>query len=115
MSNALGEPPLRQLTRLRSELQVATARLSAQLFPEDPFLGMEFGIIARICLADRTGGARVGRPVRAAGAISVRKMALPLGNSSETTRRHCRELIAYKIMQLSALGHCPLYSDLFND
>ncbi|HEX8622520.1 MAG TPA: hypothetical protein VF718_11160 [Allosphingosinicella sp.] len=93
MSNASGEPPLRQLTRLRSELQIATAQLTARLFPEDPFLAMEFGIAARICLPDWTCGAGVARPERAARAISVRKMALSLGNSFETTRRHCLELI----------------------
>jgi len=74
-------------------MQIATAQLTARLFPEDPFLGMEFGIVARICLPDWTFGARVERPERAARAISVRKMALSLGNSFETTRRHCRQLI----------------------
>ena len=74
-------------------MQIATAQLTARLFPEDPFLATEFGIAARICLPDWTSGARVARPARAARAISVRKMALSLGNSSETTRRHCRQLI----------------------
>jgi hypothetical protein len=104
MSNAFGEPPIRQLTRLRSELQIATAQLTARLFPEDPFLGMEFGIVARICVPDWTCGASVARPARAARAISVRKMALSLGNSSETTRRHCRQLIEHGVFAASPQG-----------
>jgi len=104
MSKALGEPPLRQLTRLRGEMQIATAQLTARLFPEDPFLGMEFGIVARVCLPDWTCGARVARPGRAARAISVRKMALSLGNSSETTRRHCRQLIERGVFAVSPQG-----------
>lgn len=104
MSNALGDPPLRQLMRLRGEMHIATAQLTARLFPEDPFLGMEFGIVARICLTDWTGGAGVARPERAARAISVRKMALSLGNSSETTRRHCRQLIERGVFAESPQG-----------
>jgi hypothetical protein len=104
MDNASGEPPLRQLTRLRSELQIATAQLTARLFPENPFLGMEFGIVARICLPDWTRGARVERPARAARSISVRKMALSLGNASETTRRHCRQLIERGVFAASPQG-----------
>jgi hypothetical protein len=104
MSNASGEPPLRQLTRLRSELQVATAQLTARLFPEDPFLGMEFGIVARVCLADWTCGASVVRPTQSARAISIRKMALSLGNSSETTRRHCRQLIDRGVFAATSQG-----------
>jgi hypothetical protein len=104
MSNALGEPPIRQLTRLRSEMQIATAQLTARLFPDDPFLGMEFGIVARICLPDWAGGATVARPARAARAISVRRMALSLGNSSETTRRHCRQLVERGVFGASPQG-----------
>ncbi|HEX8124243.1 MAG TPA: hypothetical protein VF548_01535 [Allosphingosinicella sp.] len=104
MSNALGEPPLRQLTRLRGEMQIATAQLTARLFSENPFLGMEFGIVARICLPDWTCGGTVARPARAVRAISVRKMALSLGNSSETTRRHCRQLIERGVFAVSPQG-----------
>ncbi|HEX8224705.1 MAG TPA: hypothetical protein VF605_12885 [Allosphingosinicella sp.] len=104
MSNALGEPPLRQLTRLRGEMQIGTAQLTARLFPEDPFLGMEFGIVARICLPDWKCGAPLARPAQAARAISVRKMALSLGNSPESTRRHCRQLIERGVFAASPQG-----------
>ncbi|HEX9964794.1 MAG TPA: hypothetical protein VGB04_07405 [Allosphingosinicella sp.] len=80
------------------------AQLTARLFPEDPFLGMEFGIVARICLPDWTCGAGVTRPARAARAISVRKMALSLGNAFETTRRHCRQLIERGVFAESPQG-----------
>jgi DNA-binding Lrp family transcriptional regulator len=85
-------------------MQIATAQLTARLFPEDPFLGMEFGIVARVCLPDWACGARVARPARAARAISVRTMALSLGNSFETTRRHCRQLIARGVFVASPQG-----------
>ncbi|HEU0100391.1 MAG TPA: hypothetical protein VFQ67_16650 [Allosphingosinicella sp.] len=85
-------------------MQIATAQLTARLFPEDPFLGMEFGIVARICLPDWTCGGTLARPARAARAISVRKMALSLGNSSETTRRHCRQLIGRGAFAASPQG-----------
>lgn len=104
MSKALGEPPLRQLTRLRGEMHIAAAQLTARLFPEDPFLGMEFGIVARVCLPDWACGARVARPARAVRAISVRRMALSLGNASETTRRHCRQLIERGAFAVSPQG-----------
>jgi hypothetical protein len=85
-------------------MQIAAAQLTARLFPEDPFLGMEFGIAARICLPDWTCGARVTRPERAGRAISIRRMALSLGNAFETTRRHCRRLIERGAFAVSPQG-----------
>ena len=85
-------------------MQIATAQLTARLFPENPFLGMEFGIVARICLPDWTGGAGVARPERAERAISVRRMALSLGNPSETTRRHCRQMVERGVFAVSPQG-----------
>jgi hypothetical protein len=93
MNDAQSDPPLRQLTRVRAEMSIATAQLTARLFPEDPFLGMEFGIVARICLPDWKCGATLARPGQATHTISIRKMALSLGNSPETTRRQCRKLV----------------------
>lgn len=93
MMNALSEAPLRQLTRLKSEMHIAAAQLTARLFPENPFLGMEFGLVARICLPDWTVGGELARPAAPTRAIAVRKMALSLGNSPESTRRHCNRLI----------------------
>ena len=74
-------------------MQIAAAQLTAGLFPEDPFLGMEFGIAARICLPDWASGDTIARPVAATRAIAIRKMALSLGSSPESTRRHCNQLI----------------------
>jgi hypothetical protein len=93
MTNASSGAPLRQLTRLKSEMHIAAAQLTARLFPDYPFLGMEFGIVARICLPDWTSGGALARPAAAARAIAVRKMALSLGNSPESTRRRCNRLI----------------------
>jgi hypothetical protein len=94
MTNASSGAPLRQLTRLKSEMHIAAAQLTARLFPENPFWGMEFGSVARICLPDWTFGAELARPAKPTRAIAVRRMALSLGNSPESTRRHCNRLIA---------------------
>ncbi|HEX8624499.1 MAG TPA: hypothetical protein VF782_05400 [Allosphingosinicella sp.] len=93
MTNFSSDAPLRQLTRLKSEMHIAAAQLTASLFPENPFLGMEFGLVARICLPDWTIGGELARPAAPTRAIAVRKMALSLGNSPESTRRHCNRLI----------------------
>lgn len=104
MTNISSEAPLRQLTRLKSEMHIAAAQLTARLFPENPFLGMEFGLVARICLADWTFGAELARPAAPTRAIAVRKMALSLGNSPESTRRHCNRLIERGAFVGSPLG-----------
>lgn len=93
MTNGSSEAPLRQLIRLKSEMHISAAQLTARLFPDHPFLGMEFGIVARICLPDWTSGRALARPAAPVRAIAVRKMALSLGNSPESTRRHCNRLI----------------------
>ncbi len=93
MTTASSGAPLRQLTRLKSEMHIAAAQMTAGLFPENPFLGMEFGLVARICLPDWTSDGQLARPAAATRAIAVRKMALSLGNSPESTRRHCKRLI----------------------
>lgn len=102
--NTAGDPPLRQLTRLRSEMHIATAQFTAELFPTNPMLGMEFAIAARVCLADWTRGATVARPREVRRGIAVRKLALSLGNSPESTRRHCNQLIDLGVLTASPLG-----------
>jgi hypothetical protein len=104
MTNASGEAPLRQLTRLKSEMHIAAAQLTARMFPDHPFLGMEFGIVARICLPDWTSGKELARPAAPTRAIAVRKMALSLGNSPESTRRHCNRLIERGAFTASSQG-----------
>ncbi|MES2444126.1 MAG: hypothetical protein V4574_14965 [Pseudomonadota bacterium] len=81
-----------QLTRLRTEMVVASAQLTAELFPDQPFLGVEFGIAARICLPDWTHGGGLARPAAPVRTITVRQMALSLGRAPETTRRHANRL-----------------------
>jgi hypothetical protein len=85
-------------------MQIAVAQHTAGLFPENPFLGMEFGIAARIGLPDWTCGTALRRPAEATRAIAVRKMALSLGNSPESTRRHCNQLIDRGALAASPRG-----------
>jgi predicted DNA-binding transcriptional regulator len=99
------EPPLRQLTRLRTEMALASAeRMAFELFPEDPMLAVEFGIVARICLPDWSRGAGLALPAAAERAIAVRQIALSLGGSAETTRRRVNQLIARGALSVSAQG-----------
>ena len=104
MKKALSDPPLRQLARLLGELHIATAQLTARLFSDDPLLGMEIGIVARVCLADWRSGTGLARPETATRAIAIRKMALSLGNSPESTRRHCNQLVDRGVFVTSPAG-----------
>jgi hypothetical protein len=97
-------PPLRQLTRLRSEMSIACAQLTARLLPGDPMLAVKLGIVARICLPDWVSGGSLQRPVTPTRVITVRKMALSLGHAAETTRRRVNLLIERGVLASSARG-----------
>jgi DNA-binding IclR family transcriptional regulator len=96
--------PLRQLTRLRAEMAIAAAQLTATLFPEQPMLGIEFGIVARVCLPDWVDGRAIRRPAAPERSIAVRQIALSLGTAPETTRRHVNMLAERGILDASSQG-----------
>ena len=85
--------PLRQITRLRTELAIAAAKLTGEMFPDQPLLGIEWGIAARISLPDWAAAGTLARPSAPTRWIAVRRMALSLGNPAETTRRHVHLLV----------------------
>jgi len=95
---------MRQLTRLRTEMSIATAQLTARLLPDEPMLGAKLGIVARICLPDWTSGGSVQRPDVPTRAIPMRKMALSLGSAPETTRRRVKMLIDRGVLIASGQG-----------
>lgn len=72
---------------------LAGARLTAKLFPGQSKLGIEFGIVARVCLPDWIRDGELVRPARPQRAISIRRIGLSLGASLETTRRHVGVLV----------------------
>jgi len=98
------DPPLRQITRLRAEMGIAAAQLTAGLFPEQPMLGIEYGIVERVCLPDWVREGRVAGPEAPVRTISVRTMAASLGSASESTRRHVNRLRDRGAFAASALG-----------
>ncbi len=85
--------PLRQITRLRTEMAISAAALTGAMFPDQPMLGIEYGIVARISLPDWCAGGALARPAETSRAITIRRMALSLGSPAETTRRHVRQLV----------------------
>jgi hypothetical protein len=85
--------PLRQITRLRTEMAIAAARLTGELFRDDPALGVEYGVVARVCLPDWTRGGVLAPPSGGTRAITVRRIAASLGTAPETTRRHAHLLL----------------------
>jgi DNA-binding transcriptional regulator YhcF (GntR family) len=98
------DPPLRQLTRLRAEMAIASSQLTARLLPDEPMLGVKLGIVARICLSDWISGGSLVRPSAPARAITMRKMALSLGSAPETTRRHVKLLLDRGVFASSTHG-----------
>lgn len=84
--------PLRQLARLRTEMAVAAYQLAAALFPDDPMLSVEFGIVALRCLPDWVRDERIVRPDAEDRSITVRQIARSLGAAPETVRRHIGQL-----------------------
>lgn len=96
--------PLRQITRLRTELAIAAAKLTGEMFPDQPLLGIEWGIAARISLPDWTASGVVAPPRAPTRWITVRRMALSLGNPPETTRRHVHLLVERGALVLSDDG-----------
>ena len=104
MTDSIADPPLRQLTRLRAEMGIATAQLTAAMFPDQPLLGVEYGVVARICLPDWTAGRSLARPESPGRAIPVRQMALSLGIATETARRHVNVLRDRGVFAISKHG-----------
>jgi hypothetical protein len=104
VSDSVINPPLRQLTRLRSEMSIACAQLTARLLPDDTMLAVKLGIVARICLPDWVTSGSLQRPATPTRAITVRKMALSLGRAPETTRRRVNLLIERGLFVSSPQG-----------
>jgi hypothetical protein len=104
MGDGPTDPPLRQLTRLRTEASIATAKMAAGLFGENSIPGGEFAAVARICLRDWAQGSALARPAVAKRKLSVRKLSNSLGAPRETTRRQCTELIDRGIFAAAPQG-----------
>lgn len=81
--------PLRQLARLRTEMAIGAHQSTCAIFPGEPALGIEFGIVALRCLPDWIDADRITCPVDGGTrAITVRQIARSLGIPAETARRH---------------------------
>lgn len=87
MIRATTDLPVRQLTRLRSEMHIAVAQHTGRMFPDRFVLGIEYGAVARYCLRDWVQDGAVGPPTTATRAIAVHKLALSLGQPTESVRR----------------------------
>jgi hypothetical protein len=85
-------------------MSVSSAQLNARLFPDNPWFGVEFGIVARICLPDWAFGKILRLPTKVSRAITIRKIALSLGASPESTRRRCNLLIDRGVFDASSNG-----------
>ncbi len=85
-------------------MSIAGAQLTNRFFADDPMLGTEFGIVARICLPDWICGGELARPASPGRTITVRKMAMSLGSPPESTRRHVNILLDRGALALSAQG-----------
>jgi biotin operon repressor len=86
------DPPLRQFARLRTEMAVAAYQLAGDIFPGDPMLSVEFGIVALRCLPDWVRDDAIVPPVAGERSISMRQIARSLGTAPETVRRHIGQL-----------------------
>lgn len=87
MTGATTDLPVRQLTRLRSEMHIAVAQHTGRMFPDRFVLGIEYGAVARFCLRDWVAGGAPGPPPAATRGIAVHKLALSLGQPTESVRR----------------------------
>lgn len=85
-------------------MTVAAAQLTATLFPGQTMLGVEYGLVARVCLPDWIHDGELGRPVEPLRAISVRAMAASLGSAPESTRRHVHRLRDLGLLTATAQG-----------
>jgi DNA-binding Lrp family transcriptional regulator len=72
---------------------MSSHQLAAQMFPDRPMLGIEFGIVMRVCLPDWISGATLAAPRSPARSIGMRKLALSLGSAPESTRRRIKLLL----------------------
>lgn len=101
---AIDDLPLRQITRLRSEMALAEAQLNIRRFRDQPMVGIEFGIAALVSLPDWAATGVIARPGTPTREITIRRMALSLGASPETTRRHVNLLVAQGRLAASEAG-----------
>lgn len=85
-------------------MAIAAARLTGELFCDEPALGVEYGVVARVCLPDWTAGGVLAPPREMARAITVRRIAASLGTAPETTRRHVHLLLRQGAFVASAEG-----------
>ena len=96
--------PLRQITRLRDEMAMSSAQLTAPLFSNQPLLAVEFGIVARVSLPDWITGQTLSRPKTLTRGIPARNLALSLGGPRETVRRHVNQLLERGVLVASEHG-----------
>ncbi|MBY8826346.1 hypothetical protein [Sphingomonas colocasiae] len=85
-------------------MAMASNRLTSALLPDEPMLGVKLGIVARVCLPDWTADGVLACPAVPTRAITMRSMALSLGDPPETTRRHVNLLRDRGVFTLSAQG-----------
>lgn len=85
-------------------MAISAAALTGNMFPDQPMLGIEYGIVARISLPDWCSDGNLVCPPAPVRAITVRRMALSLGSPAETTRRHVRQLLDRGLFASSAEG-----------
>lgn len=85
-------------------MTVAAAQLTAELFLGQPMLGVEYGLVARVCLPDWIAEGALRRPADPVRAISIRAMAASLGSAPESTRRHVHRLRDLGVFAVSAQG-----------
>ncbi|MDF7775472.1 hypothetical protein P1X14_09450 [Sphingomonas sp. AOB5] len=94
---------LRQLIRLRTEMEVASVQMATEIFP-DFYHGIEYGVVARVCLPDWIRGDVLERPEVAERSISIRKIALSTGRAPETTRRRVNRMCGLGMFAVSPRG-----------
>ncbi len=83
---------------------MSAASATAALLPEIPLAGVEYGVVARVCLPDWTRDKGLAPPTEITRAITIRKMALSLGMPPETMRRRANLLIDLGLFASSAKG-----------
>lgn len=96
--------PIRQLSRLRSELSLMSNRLGVDLLPNERARLIEVGVVARTCLPDWVRGDDLRRPDSVGRVITIRQIALSRGAPRETIRRSVNRLIELGILAATPAG-----------
>ncbi len=96
--------PVRQLNRLRTEMEMSSIQRWHRLFPATPKTGVEYAIIARVCLPDWIRDGELAPPATPTRAITIRKIAASLGTPPESTRRRVGAMLDCGMLTASAQG-----------